>query len=117
MAKSTQARSRRMPPRISNEVLDELLAGEDPRIAFLNGGVVDDLKRAVAERALNAEMELHLESEAGAAAGNHRNGYNHKRVLSESSKIELDVPRERRGSFEPQLVPRYARGLPASTTR
>jgi putative transposase len=45
--------------KITEELLDELLNGEDPKEAFLNGGLLDDLKKAIAERALNAEMDAH----------------------------------------------------------
>ncbi len=74
--------------RISDELLDELLAGEDPIEAFRNGELVSGLRKAVAERALNAEMEAHLEGEHEAGARNHRNGHNRKRVLTDSRSME-----------------------------
>ena len=97
---------------ISDEVLDELLAGQDPAEVFRSGTLVDDLKKAVAERALDAEMEAHLEREGEQDAGNHRNGHNRKRVLTDSGAMDLEIPRDRNGRFEPQLVERYARRLP-----
>jgi putative transposase len=98
--------------KISDEVLDELLAGQDAAEVFRSGSLIDDLKKAVAERALDAEMEAHLEREGGEDAGNHRNGHNRKRVLTDSGAMDLEVPRDRLGRFEPQLVERYARRLP-----
>ena len=54
--------ARRKAPRISDALLDQLLAGADPKSAFDADGLLDDLKKALAERALNAEMEHHLAS-------------------------------------------------------
>ena len=96
--------------RISDELLDELLAGEDPAEAFRNGELLADLRKAVAERALNAEMDHHLAQEP--ESGNHRNGHNRKRVATESGAMELAVPRDRLGRFEPELVEKYVRRLP-----
>ena len=77
-----------------------------------DGRLIDDLKKAVAERALDAEMEAHLGHEAEQGSGNHRNGHNRKRVLTEDGALDLEVPRDRQGRFEPQLVEKYARRLP-----
>ena len=109
MADQTRRRKIR---KISDEVLDELLVGQDAVEAFRSGTLVDDLKKAVAERALDAEMEAHLEREGEQDAGNHRNGHNRKRVLTDAGAMDLEVPRDRHGRFEPQLVERYARRLP-----
>ena len=78
--------------KIGDEVLDELLAGQDPAEAFRSGTPIDDLKKAVAERALDAEMEAHLEREGVQDAGNHRNGHNRKRVLTDTGAMDLEVP-------------------------
>src|SRR4029077_6326824 len=51
---------RRKEPRIPDTILDQLLAGADPKTAFDAGGLLDDLKKALAERVLNAEMDHHL---------------------------------------------------------
>ena len=97
--------------RISEEMLDALLGGEDPREAFRSGELIGDLRKAVAERALNVEMESHLAEEAEKGVANHRNGHNRKRVLTDGGAMELSVPRDREGRFEPQLVERYCRRL------
>ena len=68
--------SRRKEPAISNELLDQLLAGGAASAAFEQGGLLDSLKKALTERALNAEMDHHLAGDEG--AGNTRNGYGRK---------------------------------------
>ena len=102
----------RRKSRISGELLDELLAGEDPREAFQSGELFAELQKSLAERALRAEMEVHLSSAEEVGSGNHRNGHNRKRVLTGTGSVELAVPRDREGRFEPQLVEKWARRLP-----
>lgn len=60
--------ARRKAPRIPDALLDQLLAGADPKTAFDADGLLDDLKKALAERALNAEMDRHLAGDVGADA-------------------------------------------------
>lgn len=102
--------SRRKEPTIPAELLDQLLAGSDAASALDQGGLLDSLKKALAERALNAEMDYHLGGDE--QAGNSRNGYGRKRVITDSSKIEIEVPRDREGSFDPQLIAKYQRRFP-----
>jgi putative transposase len=101
---------RRKHPKIPDAILDQLLAGADPKTAFDPSGLLDELKKALAERALNAEMDHHLASEDG--VGNSRNGYGRKSVLTDTGKIELEVPRDRQATFDPQLIARYQRRFP-----
>jgi putative transposase len=91
-------------------VLDQLLAGADAKTAFDKDGLLDELKKALAERALNAEMDHHLE--AGEGDGNRRNGYGKKTVLTGTGKIALEVPRDRLSTFDPQLIAKYQRRFP-----
>lgn len=73
--------SRRKEPSIPNDILDQLLAGTDAAAALSQGGLFDSLKKAFAERALNAEMDHHLgQDEQG---GNSRNGYGRKTVTTD----------------------------------
>ena len=65
------------------------------------------MKKALTERALNAEMDHHLAGEDG--AGNTRNGYGRKIVTTDSGKMAIDVPRDRQASFDPQLIAKYQR--------
>ena len=104
--------ARRKAPVISDELLDQLLAGRDPQSALGRDGLVDELKRALAERALNAEMDHHLDGEAAEGRSNSRNGYGRKTVLTETGKLPIAVPRDRLATFEPQLIAKYRRRLP-----
>ena len=104
--------ARRKAPVIPDAILDQLLAGRDPQTAFDQGGLVDELKRALAERALNAEMDHHLEGEAAEGVGNSRNGYGQKTLLTDSGKLPISVPRDRLSTFDPQLIAKYRRRLP-----
>jgi len=98
--------------RFKKELLDELLAGQDAKAVFERDGLLDDLKKALAERILNAEMDVHLGQDGEQAAGNHRNGVSPKSVLTESGKLELSIPRDRQGRFEPALIAKYQRRFP-----
>jgi transposase-like protein len=71
------------------------------------------LKKQLAERMLNAELTHHLDTEnKQGKAGNHRNGSSSKTVLTPGGELELDIPRDRQATFEPQLVAKYQRRLP-----
>ena len=100
---------RRKEPRIPDAILDQLLAGADAKTAFDPNGLIDDLKKALAERVLNAEMDHHL---AGEESGNRRNGYGKKTVITDTGQIELEVPRDRQARFDPQLIAKYQRRFP-----
>jgi putative transposase len=89
---------------IKNEILDELLKDKDPKTIFSSEGLLGELKKALAERVLNAEMDHHLsdspqdEVSEGEKPGNRRNGYSKKTVLSENEAMELAIPRDRRAN-------------------
>jgi putative transposase len=102
--------ARRKEPRIPDAILDQLLSGADAKTAFDQGGLLDALKKALAERALNAEMGHHLAGDGGVA--NSRNGYGRKSVVTDTGRIALDVPRDRLASFDPQLIAKYKRRFP-----
>ncbi|MBP0573277.1 transposase, partial [Mycobacterium tuberculosis] len=91
-------------------ILDQLLGGADAKSAFDSNGLIDQLKKALAERALNAEMDHHLTGNGG--AGNSRNGYGKKTVLTDSGSVEISIPRDRQASFDPQLLAKYQRRFP-----
>ena len=94
------------------ELLDQLLAGRDPKSILDSGGLIGDLKKALAERMLNAEMDVHLEAEGEVASGNHRNGHSAKTVLTPDGALELAIPRDRYGRFDPVLIAKYRRRFP-----
>src|SRR3954468_22830761 len=104
--------ARRKAPVIPDELLDQLLAGRDPQSALGRDGLLDELKRALAERALNAEMDHHLVGEAAEGRSNSRNGCGRKTVLTGTGKLPVAVPRDRLSTFEPQLIAKYRRRLP-----
>ena len=103
---------RRKQPRIPDELLDQLLDGSDPRTALADGGLLDGLKKALAERALNAELDHHLEGGEPDGRANGRNGYGGKTVLTGTGKLDLQVPRDRLATFDPQLIAKYQRRFP-----
>ena len=79
-------------------------------------GLLKQLTKTVLETSLNEEMTEHLGYEkhdpAGAGTGNIRNGTRAKTVLTEASgQVEIDVPRDRAGTFEPQIVKKRQRRL------
>ena len=98
------------------EILDELQAGyERPEDLLGEEGLFRQLKKALLERALGAELSAHLGYEkgdsAGRGTGNSRNGYSSKTVLTDDGELELAIPRDRIGSFEPLIVPKGERRL------
>lgn len=97
---------------IDKELLDQLLAGRDPEELFARDGLIDELKKALSERMLSAELDDHLESEADAGGDNRRNGSSKKTMLTGSSKVTLDIPRDRSGTFDPKLIAKYQRRFP-----
>jgi putative transposase len=108
---------RRKQPAIPDELLDQLLAGTDPRAALADGGLLDGLKKALAERALNAEMDHHLDGGEPDGRANSRNGYGGKTVLTGTGKLDLQVPRDRLSTFDPQLIAKYQRRFPGFDDR
>ena len=97
---------------IEKDVLDQLLAGRDPRALFEKDGLFDDLKKALAERVLNAELDDHLGQESSEGRPNRRNGSSKKTVLTETSRLDIRVPRDREGTFDPKLIAKYQRRFP-----
>src|SRR5947207_15531561 len=94
---------------ITPELLDQLLANyEKPEDLTGDGGLFKQLKKALIERALGAELSDHLGYEkgdpAGRGSGNSRNGTSATTVLTEDGEIDLAVPRDRAGSCYPLLI-------------
>ncbi len=97
---------------IRDEVLKELLEGyKKPEDLLGPEGLLKRLTAALVEKALSAEMTEHLGYEKHEASsrgsGNSRNGTSEKTLKSESGEMAIEVPRDRNGSFEPQLVKKH----------
>ena len=108
-----------------NEALDALIeqTGHSPEAILGEGGVLAQMTKALIERVLGAELTHHLKTgrgpageaegqPGGPAPGNCRNGTSPKTVLADSGELRLAVPRDRAGSFEPLLVPKWQKKLP-----
>src|SRR5579859_3364843 len=96
---------------ITPELLDQLLANyEKPEDLTGENGLFKQLKKALLERMLGAELSEHLGYEkgdpAGRGSGNSRNGYSGKTVLTDEGTLDLSIPRDRNGTFEPRIVPK-----------
>lgn len=102
---------------LGQETLDALMAKVESEGLELLGpnGVLKGLTKRIMEAALDAERTNHLGYErgdpAGRGSGNSRNGTTPKRVMTDAGDIDLDVPRDRNGTFEPKLVPKNERRL------
>lgn len=102
---------------VTDEMIDAVMAGVDAGGLELLGpdGVLAELTKRLIERGLSEELSDHLGYEpgdpAGRGSGNNRNGTSPKTVLTEIGAVDLDIPRDRNGSFEPQLVPKHSRRL------
>jgi transposase-like protein len=107
-------RKQKQEPEFAPDALDALIGDtktpEDLAVLFRR------MKKAMSERILNAELTHHLGYAPGAdkpaEQANHRNGSTPKTVLTDDDTVTLAIPRDRAGTFEPQLVPKHVRRLP-----
>lgn len=103
-------------PTIKSEVIDELMKSlKSPQEAFGPEGLFNRLKGALMERMLEGELSSHLGYEHGArrpeGTENTRNGHGTKTVKTETGPVDIRVPRDRAGTFEPKLVGKHHRRL------
>jgi putative transposase len=94
---------------IRRELIDELLKEyETPQDILGEGGLLKELTKAVIERCLETELDTHLgypkHGRKRNGTGNSRNGHSQKTLKGEQGHVDIEVPRDRQGSFEPQLV-------------
>lgn len=114
-------RKKKEPNRV-DEMLDELLADcQTPEDILGESGLLKQLSKRLIERALAGELNHHLRVEQAVELdesnseslprGNSRNGYSKKTVQSNYGEMDLAIPRDRQGEFEPVLVPKHQRRL------
>lgn len=107
--------SGRLAQALSPEAIDGLLAEANDSGTSVDGaeGLLHQMTKAVLDRAMQAEMTTHLGyasgDPAGAGTGNSRNGSGKKTVSTANGPVELTVPRDRNGEFEPKIVPKRSR--------
>lgn len=102
-------------PNEVDRLLDQIVKGKTPDELLGRDGVLKELTKRLVERALEGELTTHLGYEKHAAegrnTGNSRNGSTPKGVLTGAGELEIEVPRDRAGEFEPQLVKKGQRRL------
>jgi putative transposase len=93
--------------------LDELLIGKSTEEIVGPNGLLKQLTKALVERAMNAELSHHLgygkHAAEGRGSGNNRNGKSRKKVQGEFGSVEIEVPRDRNGTYDPKIVPKHER--------
>jgi putative transposase len=99
-----------------DDLLDEMLADDhSPEAVLGESGLLKQLSKRLVERALAGELNHHLkprgETEETVSPRNSRNGSSKKTIQSEDGALELSIPRDRNGSFDPVLVPKHQRRL------
>ncbi len=97
---------------VSNALIDSLLADyKTPEDLIGEHGLLKQLTKKLVERALEAEMAEHLghgkHEPVANPAGNTRNGRSKKTLKGEFGELPIEIPRDRHGSFEPQLIPKH----------
>jgi len=99
-----------------DSLIDELTQDATAEELLKNGSLLKELKKRLVETALEAEMTDYLgyekHSPDGRGTGNSRNGTTPKRILDGDGGVEIDVPRDRNGDFEPKLVRKRQVRLP-----
>ncbi len=106
-------RKKKEPNRV-DQLLDELLEDcQNPEDILGESGLMKQIKKRLIERVLAGELNGHLKSEAAddTAAPNSRNGSSKKTIQSEDGALDLAIPRDRNGSFEPILIPKHQRRI------
>jgi len=110
--KTNPGADKAVQPQFSAEALEQLIPGPVTPAELEN--IFQQFKKAVLERALGAEMSHHLgyapgEAKPEGAPANHRNGKGAKTVLTDVGALRIDVPRDREGSFDPQIIGKHER--------
>lgn len=98
--------------KIDKDLVKELIKDcKTPEDFFGENGLIKSFVKSVMESALNAELTTHLGYEkhdpVGYNTGNSRNGTTPKTIKGEFGEVELEIPRDRAGTYTPQLVPKH----------
>ena len=100
----------------NEEIIKELLKDVDfkkltPEQITGQNGLIQQLTKMIIETAMNAEMTDHLGYEksekSSVSTGNYRNGKSSKKVITSNGEIEIEIPRDRNGEFEPQIIKKH----------
>ena len=99
-----------------DKLVEELTKNATAEELVSDSGLLKELKKRLVESALEAEMTEHLgyekHSPDGRGTGNSRNGASSKRIIGPDGEMEIAVPRDRNGDFEPKLVRKRQVRLP-----
>ena len=107
--------SKKLHP-ITDELLDQLLANyQKPEDLIGAEGILKQLTKKLVERALDAELTHHLGHDkhqpVGNSSGNTRNGFSRKKLKGEFGELPIEIPRDRHGTFEPQIEQEERTGI------
>src|SRR5438445_5393510 len=99
---------------LDKDLLDKLIEGyQKPEDLIGENGLLKQLTKALIERAMKAELTYQLGYEKhdpeGRGSGNSRNGTSRKKLKGDFGEVEIEVPRDREGQFEPKIVPKHQR--------
>jgi putative transposase len=98
-----------------DKLIDELIEDRTPEELLGESGLLKELTKRFVERALDGELTTHLGYEKGSVdgknTGNSRNGKSSKSIISSNGQMDIEVPRDRNGDFDPQLIKKRQRRL------
>lgn len=105
--------------KLKKEVLkqleEDLAKTKDPKEIFSSNGPFKSLIQSISEELLQQELEEHLgygkHASSGRGSGNNRNGTSSKTVYSDYGPVDIDIPRDRNGEFEPELIPKHQKDI------
>nr|WP_051485151.1 transposase [Cloacibacillus evryensis] len=109
--KTSKVNTEEQPNKISDALIDELLKDyKEPSDLLGEDGILKQLTKRAIERIMDAEMDYHLDDEynpeSGRESGNSRNGKGCKTVKGDFGEIKIETPRDRKSTFQPQIVPK-----------
>jgi putative transposase len=104
-------------PKTQERLLDEIVGQlEDPSSIFQDGGILDQLKKKLVEKCLQAEMDHHLGYKKNESRkfnqSNSRNGFSEKTIRGKTGSCRIKVPRDREAEFEPRLISKRQTVIP-----